>query len=211
MAKESTFKNMVIVLGLICLICSALLAVVYSVTEDPIADALIAKTNDAISQVLPEYDNMPGEESSLVEVNGQKYVVYTARKGESITGYAVESKAAGFGGELKLMVGFDAATGDIYNVYVISHSETPGLGAKISDNSPGNFKEQFKGFNPAEKVLKVHQEGGDVDAITASTITSKAFTSAVSSAYDVYRQLKGDSADGVTSATQTNIGGGNDE
>ena len=204
---------MVIVLGLICLICSALLALVYGVTEDPIADALVAKTNDAISKVLPEYDNMPGEESSVVEVNGKKYVVYTAKKGENVTGYAIESNAAGFGGEIKLMVGFDAASGEIYNVYVISHNETPGLGAKIGDNSPNNFKEQFRGFNPAEKVLRVHQEGGDVDAITASTITSKAFTSAVSTAYDVFITLKGDDADAVTSATsaKTNIGGGNNE
>lgn len=189
MAKESTFKNMVLVLGLVCLVCSALLSLVYVVTKEPIQDALVAKTNGAISNVLPEFDNVPSEEKSIIDLAGKGFTVYTAKKGENVIGYAIESSEVGFGGEVKLMVGFDALSGTIFNVDVISQTETPGLGAKIADNGEGNFREQFKGFNPSIQTLKVTKEGGDVDAITASTITSKAFVSAVDKAYQVYKLL----------------------
>ena len=189
MAKESTFKNMVLVLGLVCLVCSALLSLVYVVTKEPIQDALVAKTNGAISNVLPEFDNVPSEEKSIIDLAGKGFTVYTAKKGENVIGYAIESSEVGFGGEVKLMVGFDALSGTIFNVDVISQTETPGLGAKIADNGEGNFREQFKGFNPLIQTLKVTKEGGDVDAITASTITSKAFVSAVDKAYQVYKLL----------------------
>ena len=185
MAKKSSFVNMVVVLGLVCLICSALLGAVYVVTEAPIAAANLAKTNQAISEVVPAFDNVPSDEKFTVSVGGKEYLVYPAKAQGSVAGYAVECSVIGFGGPVKIMVGFDAA-GNIYHSSVISHSETPGLGAKISDNSQGNFREQFKGKNPKDYKLKVKQDGGDVDAITASTITSRAYTSAVKEACDVF-------------------------
>ena len=205
MAKKSSFINMVLALGCICLVCSALLGLVNHVTAEPIAVANLAKTNNAIKAVTPEFDNVPSEEVMKVEVDGKEYTVYPATYQGKIMGYAIQVKPTGFGGTIDMLVGFDAETGKIYNTSVISHSETPGLGAKISETGAGSFRAQFDGMDPAKTKLMVKKDGGDVDAITASTITSRAFTSGVAEAYKVYLTIKGeDASDVVTGASQSN-------
>ncbi|MCF0172771.1 MAG: RnfABCDGE type electron transport complex subunit G [Bacteroidales bacterium] len=183
--KESKLTNMLLSLGIICLICSGLLAVVNQFTEEPIRIANIEKTNRAVAEVVPEFQDIA---KSDVECGGTVYEVYTASKGGEVVGYAIKSSSIGFGGPFTIMVGVETATGAIYGTSVISHSETPGLGAKIS--AKGGFRQQFAGKHPDSFRLGVKKDGaGDVDAITASTITSRAFTKAVKSAYDVYLQL----------------------
>jgi len=205
MAVKSSFSNMILALGCICLVCSALLGLVNHVTAEPIAAANLAKTNSAIKAVTPEFDNVPSEEVMTVEVDGKEYKVYPAKYQDKIIGYAVEVMPTGFGGVIDMLVGFDAETGIIYNTSVISHSETPGLGAKISDTGAGSFRAQFDGMNPAATKFMVKKDGGDIDAITASTITSRAFTSGVAQAYKVYLTIKGeDAADVVTGASNQN-------
>lgn len=205
MAVKSSFSNMILALGCICLVCSALLGLVNHVTAEPIAAANLAKTNSAIKAVTPEFDNVPSEEVMTVEVDGKEYKVYPAKYQDKIIGYAVEVMPTGFGGVIDMLVGFDAETGIIYNTSVISHSETPGLGAKISDTGAGSFRVQFDGMNPAATKFMVKKDGGDIDAITASTITSRAFTSGVAQAYKVYLTIKGeDAADVVTGASNQN-------
>lgn len=184
MAKESTFINMSVTLFAVCLIASAVLGGVYAVTKEPIAAAQLAKINSAIGGVVPEFDNVPSDEKFEVEVNGKKSVVYPATKGGEAVGYAIEaSTSTGFGGNITLMVGF-APDGSIVKTSVISHAETPGLGAKITE-SESHFVTQFEGKNPADPNFKlsVKKDGGSVDAITASTITSRAFCDAVNTAY----------------------------
>lgn len=183
MAKESSFKNMVITLSVICLVCSALLGVVYSVTKAPIEAAELTKINNAIKAVVPECDNNPSEE--MIEVEGS--VVYPAKVNGNIVGYAIKVKVSGFGGPIQMMVGFKA-DGTIYNTSVISHSETPGLGAKITGEIP--TRTQIVGKNPASSNLTVTKDGGEIDAITASTITSRAFLKGVDAAYKVFVELQ---------------------
>jgi len=183
MAKESSFKNMVITLSVICLVCSALLGVVYSVTKAPIEAAELTKINNAIKAVVPECDNNPSEE--MMEVEGS--VVYLAKVNGNIVGYAIKVKVSGFGGPIQMMVGFKA-DGTIYNTSVISHSETPGLGAKITGETP--TRTQIVGKNPASSNLTVTKDGGEIDAITASTITSRAFLKGVEAAYKVFVELQ---------------------
>ena len=114
---------------------------------------------------------------------------YTAKDGEAVVGYAIESTVVGFGGPLSLMVGV-TVDGVVYNTSVLSHSETPGLGAKCSTDA--KFMDQWRGFDPAVKKLSVKKDGGDVDAITASTITSRAYTLAVENALKVFDGLEQD-------------------
>jgi len=186
MAKESSLKNMVIVLFTVCLVSSALLGGVYAITFDPIAAANVAKINASISKVVPPFDNDPSVEVFTKEVNDKTYKVYPAKKEQEIVGYAVESyTSAGFGGRILLMVGFNA-DGTIYSTSVLSHSETPGLGDKMVEGK-SSFSVQFKGKNSADFKLAVKKDGGDVDAITASTISSRAFCDAVKTAYKVYQ------------------------
>lgn len=205
MAVKSSFLNMVLALGCICLVCSALLGLVNHVTAEPIAAANLAKTNNAIAAVVPSFDNVPSEDVMTVEVDGKQYNVYPASYQGQIVGYAVQVRPTGFGGTIDMLVGFDAATGVIYNTSVVSHSETPGLGAKITETGSGSFRAQFDGMNPASTRFLVKQDGGDIDAITASTITSRAFTSGVAEAYKVYLTIKGeDATDVVTGASNQN-------
>ena len=180
MASKSSLKNMALCLSLVCLVCSALLAVTYAVTVEPIAAAAQAKTNATIAKVLPAFSGDPV--LGTVEVEGTEYPYY-----KTDTGYAVMVTTSGFGGPLTVMVGVDN-DGIIHNTAVLSHSETPGLGAKCGTDE--KFIGQFRGFDPKAKKLVVKNDGGDVDAITASTITSRAYALAVSNAVNVFNELK---------------------
>lgn len=186
MAKESTFGNMAVCLTAVCLFCSALLGGIYVMTKDAIDQAALDKTNNAIALVTPEFDNVPSNDLFKVALDGDSVTVYPAKKGGAIVGYAVEtSTSKGFGGTIRLMVGFDP-DGNIVSTSVISHAETPGLGAKMTEPA---FSDQFRGKNPATFKLQVKKNGGDVDAITASTITSAAFCDAVEKAYKVFERI----------------------
>ena len=181
MAKQSTFGNMVLVLAGICLVCSALLGTVYAVTKAPIEASELAKVNAAIAAVTPTFDNVPSEEVQKVE-GGE---IYTSRLGDEVVGYAIKVSTSGFGGILQMMVGF-TPDGTIYNTSVISHAETPGLGAKIVDENSAP-RAQVKGKNPATNNIAVTKDNGEIDAITASTITSRAFLKGVNAAYEVFK------------------------
>jgi len=181
MAKQSTFGNMVLVLAGICLVCSALLGTVYAVTKAPIEASELAKVNAAIAAVTPTFDNVPSEEVQKVE-GGE---IYTSRMGDEVVGYAIKVSTSGFGGILQMMVGF-TPDGTIYNTSVISHAETPGLGAKIVDENCAP-RAQVKGKNPATNNIAVTKDNGEIDAITASTITSRAFLKGVNAAYEVFK------------------------
>jgi len=186
MARESTLKNMVLTLASITLLASTLLGGVYVLTKSPIDAAKVAKINSAISKVVPEFDNDPSSDKFVKELNGKKYTVYPAKRMDDIVGYAVESfTTGGFGGRIVLMVGFNA-DGTINNTSVLSHTETPGLGDKMIEGK-SDFSVQFQGKSPETYKLLVKKDGGDVDAITASTITSRAFCDAVTAAWEVYK------------------------
>lgn len=158
------------------LICSAVLAGVYAVTKEPIEETNKAILTASISKVLPEGGEI--SDAQTCEVGGQPSECWFSMKDGQMVGVAVKSTVVGFGGPLTIMVGI-LPDGTIYNTSVLSHSETPGLGAKCTDE---NFFGQFKGWNPEQKKLLVKKDGGDVDAITASTITSRAYTLAVQNA-----------------------------
>ena len=172
---------MVLCLGVITLVCGAILAGVYVITEDPIAQAVQAKTEAAIAAVCPAYKSL----SEMKTPDGTPYYIAVDGAGAPV-GYVVSAVSDGFGGPLTLMVGF-RPDGTIYDTAVLSHSETPGLGAKCVEDT---FSGQFKGFDPAVKMLSVRKDGGDVDAITASTITSRAYCAALKKAVETFSLIE---------------------
>ena len=187
MAKtESTFKNMVLSLTLIALGSSAGLGFVYEFTKEPIALSVLNKKLDAIREVVPGFDNNPNDEMfRLPTGEGDSLEIYPARKDGEIVGYAVNTYTnTGFSGYINLMAGFKP-DGTIINISVLTQKETPGLGTKMTE--PG-FKDQFNDKNPAEFQLKVKKDGGPVDAITAATISSRAFCDAVQRAYNTLQK-----------------------
>jgi electron transport complex protein RnfG len=187
MAKtESTFKNMALSLTLIALVSSALLGFVYEFTKEPIALSNLNKKLNAIKLVVPEFSNNPNDEMFRVATGeGDSLEIYPAKKDDVIVGYAVNTYTSkGFSGNISLMAGFKP-DGTIINISVLEQKETPGLGTKMTE--PG-FKDQFNEKNPAEFQLKVKKDGGPVDAITAATISSRAFCDALQRAYNTLQK-----------------------
>ncbi len=184
MAAQSTLKNMLLCLTLVCLFCAAILGGVYAMTYKPIQKTNESILKASIGAVLPEGVSISEEKTAVYD--GRTYTYYEQLDGNSVKAYAVKSATSGFGGRLELMVGV-LPDGTVNNTRVISHSETPGLGAKCQTDV--KFIDQFKGF-AAGRTLKLRADGGEVDAITASTITSRAYTLAVSNAVELVKSLK---------------------
>ena len=179
---ESSLKNMLLSLTLITAFAGALLGGVYALTKAPIADAQQLKQDRAKAEVLSQEGNYT---FTTVE-GGRNVVVYKAfDESGDLAGYSVQtSDSNAFNGLISLMVGFDT-TGVITGYTVLSQSETPGLGANMVDWFKTNKGKQcIVGLNPSEKKFFVSKDGGDVDAITAATITSRAFLRAVKLASD---------------------------
>lgn len=185
--KESTFKNMTIALFVITAVAGLALSAVYSVTKEPIAISQKAKINNAIKMVVPEFETI--SDTVLLPENGKDSIrIHRLLKGTEKSGVAVETYTDnGFSGRFTLMVGF-TPDGAISNIEVLEHKETPGLGTKMALPA---FKDQFKGLKLSElpgEQLKVKKDGGSVDAITAATISSRAFCDAVNRAYETNKK-----------------------
>ena len=182
---------MTIPLTLIAFVASLALALVNNVTKGPIEKVNQEKVANAIKKVLPEgveYTINADTVSVTTDKGPANVMRYTVVDAEGNTvGKAIESfDNNGFGGKLTAMVGFDAE-GNISGYEILGSSETPGLGAKCTSDT--HFIDQFKGWDPAQKSLSVRKDGGEVDAITASTITSRAYSAAISQAYVVFKKL----------------------
>ena len=200
---------MLLSLTIICLVAGAILAGVNMYTTGPIAASKAAALEAAIKAVTPEFDNKPSEDAYMaVTGDGDSLKIYPATKGGEFVGAAVESNTKkGFSGEIKVIVGFDKE-GKLLNYSVLQHAETPGIGAKMQEwFSADKNKQSVLGRDLTSGPLKVTKDGGDVDAITAATITSRAFLDAVNRAYSAFS-----GTDGVTGATaNTKEGGNNNE
>ena len=154
------------------------------------------KNDVKVSASKPITQNIKGKELT--------YVVHLTQdsKGNDL-GAAVESTTNGFGGDLKVLVGFNTE-GEILGYTILQTAETPGLGAKAQDWFQKDGKGNIIGMNPSVP-LTVNKDGGKVNAITASTITSRAFLSAVNNAYKAYAGMVGNkTADAATGANKVN-------
>ena len=195
---ESTLTNMLLALTGITVVMVGILAFMNELTREPIAQANAKTLSDAVAAVVPGFDNDPIAEKRVESVEGVDYIVYPATKGGDYLGAAVESTALGFGGNLTIIVGFDK-DGVINDYSLLSHAETPGLGAKADQWFKKGQKGDITGKTPANGDLTVSKDGGQIDAITASTITSRAFLKAVNNAYKVYKG----GTDAVSGATRS--------
>jgi electron transport complex protein RnfG len=207
MAKlQSSFKNMVLSLTCIALIAAGALAGVFMMTQDTIEDEKQKKQQNAIMEVLPQIEGIKIAEVDTID----GLILHKAYVGDKWVGTAVETSTDGnknmpFGGTFKLMVGFDKV-GNVVNYVVLEQAETPGLGALMASwfknaDKPG---QNIIGKNPATTNFTVSKDGGEIDAITASTITSRAFLEAVVKAYNSIAQQPMP-IEAVSNATQVKI------
>jgi electron transport complex protein RnfG len=229
MAKtESTLINMLLTLLVIAVVAGTSLGYVYKLTKEPIELAIAAKQQTAIKEVVPEYNNDPlAEVETLMSEDGMELKMFPAKKDGQLVGVAIETLTnKGFSGTIKIMVGMKP-DGTIINYRVLDHKETPGLGSKMeewfrpqavkaddTDQNKGSFFKWLYGIktgggrnssiintDPGKVKLTVSKDGGDVDAITAATISSRAFLDAIRRAYTTYAKQANISTDAVTGAT----------
>ncbi len=187
--KESTFLNMALALIVITLVAGFSLGFVNDLTTGPKAAAKLAKKVNALKAVLPEFDNDLVSEVVKIKtpIAKDSVEIYPAfSNGEFVGAAVIGASEKGFSGLVKIMVGF-TPDGSIQNVVVLEQKETPGLGTKMKDEK---FIGQFRDKNPSNFNLKVSKDGGQVDALTGATISSRAFTEAAQSAYDEYILIK---------------------
>ena len=187
-AKKDTLLNMFVALFVICIVAGGVLGIVFNATKDPIAAAENAKRTAAIKNVLPEFKTLKtvNVKSAMEDVEIPFHLAYDADN--NFIGAAVETFTnKGFSGNISLMVGI-LADGTIKNISVLQHAETPGLGSKMEEET---FKGQFNDKNADSFNFSVKKDGGDVDAITAATISSRAFCDAVNRALSTFENNKG--------------------
>lgn len=190
MAKtESTFTNMLVTLVVVTGIAAAALGYVYDFTKEPIEVAKLKAQTEAITQVLPEFDNLGDTYKILTEEGGDSLEVFPAYKGGELVGTAIKTYTKkGFSGFISIMVGIDKE-GNFSGYSILEHAETPGLGSKMDPwfrADRGN--QNVIGKNPETTNFTVSKDGGDIDAITASTISSRAFLDALRRAYIAYEK-----------------------
>ena len=199
---ESSLLNMVLVLTGVAVVMGGILAYVNHLTEGPIAEQKTKALADGIKSVMGA-DDVTVAKTDTLKQNDAKgkeltYIIYQTKdaKGQDL-GAAVESTTGGFGGDLKVLVGFNPE-GKILGYTLLEHAETPGLGAKADKWFQKGEKGDIIGKDPADP-LTVSKDGGQVDAITASTITSRAFLLAVNNAYTAFKTTP--APDGATGAS----------
>jgi electron transport complex protein RnfG len=184
---SSSLLNMVIVLTLIAVIAGGILAYVNSVTAPQIEKINADNLAAGIKAVMGGGDVQVAPEETMTATIGGKekqFAVYPVNDASGTSlGKAIKTSENGFGGNLEVLVGFDPE-GTILGYTVLQHAETPGLGAKAGLWFQKDGKGNIIGMNPGKNNFTVSKDGGEVDAITASTITSRAFLKAIQNAYD---------------------------
>ncbi len=179
---KSTLPNMAGVLTITTMIAGFLLGYVYRSTAEARDKASSDKLVGAISQVVSGFDNDPVASKTTVTAGSSQITIYPATHDGRLIGCAAESSSDnGFSGKITIVAGFDP-DGNILGYEVTSHAETPGLGAKMNDWFRGTGSRSVIGRNPSSRPLKVSKDGGEVDGITAATISSRAFLEALNTA-----------------------------
>ena len=186
--KESSFLNMLVTLLIITIIAGLSLGFINEVTKKPKAKAKLERKIKALKLVLPEFTNNPVKDIILVKSEKVKdsIEIYPALNNNKKVGKAiVGSSNKGFSGLIKLIVGF-RQDGVIQDIVVLEQKETPGLGTKMKDEK---YLKQYREKNPTNYNLKVKKDGGQIDALTGATISSRAFSEAVLMAHGEFMKV----------------------
>lgn len=197
---ESSLKNMTLVLTSVSIISALLLAVMNEITKEPIAIIEQQNLENGIKKVTvgDNYTNKISVTTSTEFSDKQEFTIYKVNAADGkLIGTAVKTAVTGFSPDLTVLVGFDPQ-GTILGYEVLKHSETPGLGAKVNQWFQKGAKGDIIGKNIKHDKLSVKKDGGDIDAITSATITSRAFLHAVNLEYNKIFNNKTNANTGAT-------------
>lgn len=188
---ESTWSNMALVLTGIAAIAGAALGYVNDMTKGPIETIKAQQLAEGIGKTL----QAEGIEMPAPDTLESGAIVYRTDKGTAVQ----VTDPKGFGGKLTVLVGFNR-DGQVLGYRVMESSETPGLGAKAQEWFQKGQKGDIIGKQAGN--LTVSKDGGEVDAITASTITSRAFLRCINAAYEAFMNADEQATDAQSGATK---------
>ena len=184
---NTSLAGMTVALILVTAVASVSLGFVYAWTKGPIEQVRLEKQLKAIEAVTGSYTNDPVTEQFVVTARKDPLTVYPAQVGSSETVYAIKTwSGQGYSGNIELMAGVDDQ-GAVTNVRVLSHMETPGLGSKITNQ---DFIDQYVGKTVGNFDFRVSKDGGEVDAISGATISTRAFSEALEKALAAHQKIQ---------------------
>lgn len=180
--------KMVVVLAILSTVSGGLLAAVKNGTQEKIENQqLTFVKGPAIASIMDGAANNPITDRFKLKIGETEKSFFVGVFNGEPTGVAFETYGKGFGGDVGLMVGIDIKSNKLLGVGVTTHAETPGMGAKAKDDP--SFSKQFKGL-PIKDVYKVSTDGGQINAISGATITSRAVCGATTEAVKIFAEMK---------------------
>jgi Na+-translocating ferredoxin:NAD+ oxidoreductase subunit G len=180
--------KMVVVLTVLSAFSGGLLAAIRDNTKEQIeVQQLTFVKGPAIKEIFKDAGNDPIADRFKLQDDGQERSFFVGVYDGNPKGVALESYGKGYGGDVGLMVGIDTETDKIIGVSVTTHSETPGLGALAKEDP--NFSKQFSGLS-LQDTIKVTKDGGQINALSGATITSRAVAGAAASVAEIYNRMK---------------------
>ena len=179
--------QMIVVLSLISGVCALALSGFRAATAERIEDQVLQNVQGPkVKLVLDKAENDIINDRKTISVNGEDVLLFVGKKGTETWAIAYESKGGGFGGDIKVMVGYDIGNDTLTGIQVISHKETPGIGSKIAEDQ---FTKSFKGLTTSTRFTTKPQ-GGDVDAISGATYSARGVCEAIRNSVEIYPQVK---------------------
>jgi electron transport complex protein RnfG len=186
-ANVMQYIRMIVVLTGIAAVCGFLLSTVKQATAVRIEEQVLVNVKlPAVKTVLVSSTNDLIQDRQAITIDGQEYVVFEGKKDGKTWAIAFEGKGAGFGGDIGVMVGFDLEKDVLTGIGILTHQETPGLGARISEPL---FTDSFKN-RPLTAVFKVKKDNGEVDAVSGATNSSRGVCTAVQKCVAAYPAIK---------------------
>lgn len=199
---DEQMKNILryaLILFLIAAVVAGLLAGVNLLTKDTIAQNEVAAEQEALGEVMPDAQTFEPFDAEVAQSYGVAAVYAAADTSGAAKGYCVKVAQNGYGGVISAVVGV-GLDGKVTGVSIISHAETPGLGANIEKDS---FRQQYAGKG-AVTVVKAGAKENEINAVSGATISSKALTEGVNKAVEVTQQIQ----NGIVPEAATNPDGG---
>jgi electron transport complex protein RnfG len=180
--------RMITVLTVLCAFSGGLLAALRDGTQEKIENQQLKFVKGpAISDILKGSSNDPIKDRFKIKDGDTERNVFVGKLGGKPEMVAFETSGKGFKGDIGMMVGVNITDDKVVGIGITTHSETPGIGAKAQTDP--RFSGQFKGL-PLTGEFKIKKEGGQVDAISGATITSRGVADAVSDAAKIYSRIK---------------------
>lgn len=180
--------NMVVVLTVLSAFSGGLLAAVRTGTKDKIEQQVLKfQKAPAIKQILNDVSNDPLQDRFKIMDKEQEITFFVGKHDGKPDAVTFETAGKGFGGDIGVMFGVNIESDKIIGICVTTHSETPGIGSRAKDDP--KFAAQFAGMT-MDKNFATKKDGGDIDAMSGATVTSRGVAVAAQQAQDIYKRLK---------------------